>query len=272
MREENARRFLAGVRFVDAVTGLPIGEAIRARGAGVELVQNRRGVLGVRMARGLGAHVDHTDPATAAPALPGGALDYDIEAWDAAERYVPRRFTLTLPRPWSDAEDGLYEPVDVPMYPAPTARLQGNWAALRGRVVDEDDAPIGGALVCVRLAPEEGEPEPGAVIARGLTALAEHPASPGHARRSAGEFLVCVAGLPVTTWGGGEAAPRPAVVIEIVVDPSALGRPPHPENIENPPAEGPPQRVRAMVPGPITLAPGQREVVPPVSVELQPGG
>lgn len=279
MRFDTGRRFLAGVRFTDAVTGAPTRAVMRVAGAGLELVANRRGVLGVRAARGFSALVDHTDPSVATPvfpAVPATSVDFEIVAWDADERYVPRRFTLTLPRPWSDGEGSLFEPVDVPMYPDPTARLSGNWAVVRGRVVDLAGEPIPGALVRVRRAPvEEGDP-PGEVLARGLTAPLVHPAWPDRARRSAGEFVVPVAGLPVTTWGSGEEVIETTVaaVVEVVVDPAApRDRPPHPDEIENPSAEGdPPERIVAMVPAPIALAPGRHEVVSTISVDLNSGG
>lgn len=268
-----ARRVLAGVRFLDGVTGLAAGGPLRVRSSDVEFTASRGGVLAVRWARGFDlpgeAAVDdplagdYVDPE---PAL--AATDFEIEAWDPAERYVPRRFVLTLPRRVGAGANALETLLEVTMMPAPTARLGHNWAAVRGRVVDQLGDPIGGALVLVREPPVE---EPGDVIARGLTAPLYHPSRPGTARRSAGEFLIPVAGIPVTTWGDGSNVfgTERSVVVQVMVDSELPATSlPDPDDIERLSTESPPGRIKSVTVGPIALAVGRHVVVSPFTIDL----
>lgn len=269
-----ARRVLAGVRFVDGVTGLQATGPLRVSAADVEFTASRRGVLAVRWARGfdLPSAAAAEDPLAADyvdPLVPDVATDFEVEAWDAAERYVPRRFVLTLPRRVGDAQTPLDGLVDVTMMPAPTARIAHNWSTVRGRVVDEGGDPIAGALVLLREPP--ADEVPGAIIARGLTAPLYHPSRPDSARRSAGEFLIPVAGIPVTTWGDGSEVfgTERSAVLQILVDTELPATSlPDPDDIEWLSTEGPQGRIATVTSDPIALAVGRHVVVSPFVVDL----
>lgn len=260
------QRYLAGIRFVDGVTDLPAAGPMRVRTADVEFVANRSGVLAVRWARGFEAHAE---PDYADPEVPLDPTEFEIEVWDPADRYLPRRFVLALPRRMGDEETPREVPLEVTMYPSPTARAGHNWSVVRGTVVDENGDPIPGAMVRLQR-PAEGE-DPPEVIARGLTAPLYHPSRPDHVRRSAGEFMIPVAGLPVTIWGDGNEVfgSELSVIVQIAVDtelsPTTL---PDPDDIERLSAEGNPERIKTLSTDPIALAVGRQVVVPTITIDL----
>lgn len=268
-----ARRVLAGVRFVDGVTALQATGPLRVRASDVEFTASRSGVLAVRWARGfdLPAEAEADDPLAAAyvdPEVPLATTDFEVEVWDPAERYVPRRFVLTLPRRVGDEDDPIEGLLDVTMMPAPTAPIAHNWSAVRGRVVDENGDPIVGALVLLREPPLEA---PGAVIARGLTAPLYHPSRPDAIQRSAGEFLIPVAGIPVTTWGDGNDVfgTERSAIVQILVDTELSATSlPDPDDIERLSTEGPPGRIESLTAGPIALAVGRHVLVSPFTIDL----
>jgi hypothetical protein len=194
-RERVEQRVLGAVRWVDATTLTPLEEPITAEGDGVRLVPNRRGLHVIREWPPLAAHAEAFEAPPAVP--PVGSLTLALTVRDPSGRYLPRRVRIALPRdprPEHAAEpDSLFRPVDVAMFPSPSAPVGANWVELRVTVTETatGDA-LGGALLRVV---SEGQ-----LLARGLTDWR-------------GEALVPVAGVPVTTWS---AEPGPVVVTEIV--------------------------------------------------------
>lgn len=182
-------RVLAGIRFVDAASGLGIDQSLRLEAAdGIDIARNRSGLYVVRRHPALAAHTDSFMQAPALPALASVAIPLTVH--DPAGIYVSRSVTLRLPRdpdPANSAEENsLFRPVEVLMYRSPAAPLGGNWAALRVslRETTTGDA-LGGALIRVF--------SNGAIIARGLTDWR-------------GEALVAVVGIPITTWSDDDDA------------------------------------------------------------------
>ncbi len=175
------RRVLAGIRFVDGVTGLAIARMLAVSAPNVRWIRNRSGDYVVAGAPGLEAHVTAFAAAPGAPPL--GTLDMTLTVRDPLGEYLPRRATIELPRDpdptHGDQPGSLFRPVTVPLYPAPIARTAPGWAVLR---VTAQGLP--GALLKVV---EDGTDR---VLARGQT-------------DARGEALVAVPGIPVTTFNTG---------------------------------------------------------------------
>ena len=220
------RRILAGIRFVDSATGGHVGAPLRLSAPRLAFTRNRSGlfaVTGLRpetdAERDLAAHLT----AFAAPPdePPAGSLDFEATVSDPAGRYLPRRFTFSLPR----GEDWA-EPVEVALFPAPGAPLAPNWSGVRAslrRETGEGTAPLAGARLTVI------RDSDGRVLGRGFSD-----------RR--GEVLAIVVGIQVidfsaTPNGDGEDPPEVGARtvptrIEIHTGPGDDPWPPYPEAIE----------------------------------------
>jgi hypothetical protein len=194
-RERVEQRVLGALRCVDATTLTPIEQPITVEGDGVRLLPNQRGLHVIREWTPLAAHAAAFEAPPPEP--PVGGLSLALTLRDPSGGYLPRRVRIALPRdpsPERAAEpDSLFRPVDVLMFPSPSAPVGANWVELRVTVAEaaSGDA-LGGALLRVV---SEGQ-----VLARGLTDWR-------------GEALVPVAGVPVTTWS---TEPEAVVVTEIV--------------------------------------------------------
>lgn len=212
--ERAEHRVLAALRCVDATTGAVIGSGLQLSAPGARLVRNLSGlwvVHSVSAPASLAAHAESFNAPPSTPAL--GSEDLIITVREASGRYLPRIASVALPRdPAPDnaeADDSLFRPVDIPLYPASHAPLVANWAELRISLRDSgsNDA-LGGALVRVV---SDGE-----VLARGLSDWR-------------GEALVPVAGIPVTTWStqpGAVIVSEIDASIEIYFDPDSGQRTP----------------------------------------------
>lgn len=199
-------RVLAALHCVDASTRAAIDTPLVVQAAGARIRRNRSGLYVVVEADALASHAGGFDAPPVAP--PTGSVALAVTLHDPTGRYLPRRMSLALPRdPAPDhagQADSLFRPLQVPLYPAASAPLGANWAALRISLAESatGDA-LGGALFIV----ESG----GAVVARGLSDWR-------------GEALVPVPGVPVTTWSDD---PDAVVVSEVaaqlhaVFDPAA---------------------------------------------------
>jgi hypothetical protein len=175
------RRVLGGVRFVDAVTGLPVSRTLAVSAPKVGWIHNSSGDYVVASAPGLEAH---EDAFSAPPGVPDvGSVAITLTVRDPLGEYLPRRATVRLPRDpdltHADQPASLFRPVGVPLYPAPIARTAPGWAVLR---VTAQEWP--GALLKVV---QDGTNQ---VLGRGQS-------------DARGEALVAVPGIPVTTFNTG---------------------------------------------------------------------
>jgi hypothetical protein len=234
-------RVLGALRLVDGVTGMPLRAAdgmVQVEADGARIVRNRSGLFVIHEWERLAAYSRHFEEPPESPDPGSEALEVVVR--DLSGRYLPRIASVALPRdPAPEAADSLFVPLDVRLYPSPTADLGTNWCALRvtvsrnppGNAGDNAGAPppgdaLGGALLRVVSG--------GRVIARGLTDWR-------------GEGLVPVAGVPVTTWSEEEGAvvvSSIAASVEAYFDPEAgtrtgpsavaAGRPPVGQPLVNP--------------------------------------
>ena len=207
--ERIEQRVLGALRLVDRATRSPLTRPLRLASNAAGLVRNARGYYVVTSAAGLESHVAAFARPPSAPAAESISCAFEIS--DPLGRYLPRLFTLRLPRDPDPAHAGaagsLFRPVDVVLYPASTAPLAHNWSTLRVAVTrGAAQSPVRGALL--RVVDEADD----AVLASGMS-------------DERGEALVIVPGVPVTKFaeeeegpgpggggGGGGNAPPPVVV------------------------------------------------------------
>lgn len=212
--ERVEQRVLGALRCVDATTGAPVPQPLRIEApAGARIQHNRSGLFVVK---GWAPMLVHSATFLNAPTEPPlGAHALQLVVHDPFGEYLSRRVRMALPRDADPANahsaDSLFRPLEVPMYPARSARVGANWAALGVSVRDSASGDaLGGVLLRVV--------STGRVLARGLSDWR-------------GEAAVPVAGIPVTTWS---AAPGDVIVtqieatLEAIADPDVLTRTPQP--------------------------------------------
>ena len=249
-REDVDRRVLGAVRFVDAVTGLEIGESLKVAATGVRWMWNRRGWGVIADAPGLHHHTEVWETPPTDVAL--GSVPVVLHVTDPGGTYLARRTTIALPRDPDPAKatqpESLFRPVDVRMFRSPAAAVSAAWAVIRATVTAEGTGQrLGGVLVRVL--------RPGAtpaLMARGIT---DHR----------GEALVAVPGVPVTTFGTGAAVVATAVTVTLqaIVEVGAA-EPPDPDDLED--KVGTPG-IKSVTVTDVSLVSG-RTVVQPIVVAL----
>jgi len=146
--EDLDHRVWAALRPVDACTGQTVDAQVL--GEGQHWLRNRSGLW---VLNGLApptprqpewqAYEDSFDaPIALAPLV----LRVSLQA--ASQRYLARRFTLTLPRSDQGAQPPLFTPQDVPMYRSSAGSLGLGWALLRLSLTRQGQ-PAAGAVFSV---------------------------------------------------------------------------------------------------------------------------
>jgi hypothetical protein len=212
------RRIVAALRFVDAVTGLPVRRPLRVAANGVKWSRNRSGSYLITEAPGF---EDYIATFAEPPAEPEpSSEEIELTVHDPENRFLARRRTVRLPRdpdPGHAAEpDSLFQALVVPLFRSPSADLSSGWAVIRATVHgDEAEERLGGALIRV-LRGSDGEH-----LGSGLS-------------DARGEALVAIPGIPVTPWedefGTGQSA-EVEVRLDVVHDPEDRGVP-DPDDLE----------------------------------------
>jgi len=181
---------LGAVRVTDAVTGRTVAAPVMISAPGLPLL--RKGVADyvIMSADNFGAGLD---------------VPIDVRPLDGA--YLPRRFTMHLPRDSDPANaeqpTSIFRPVAIALPPSPSYPVSGSPALLRVTVRRSiDGARVGGAVVRLRTAPV--------------------PAPDFHSMTDAvGEALIVVPGVPLTSPGPNATVLRDiAARLDVLVDPA----------------------------------------------------
>lgn len=219
MIESVDRRYLGGVRFVDAASGATIRSELFVSSEQARFFRNRSGLHVLSAANGLEPHEAEFEGPPTSPDT--GTIEIRARVVDKSDEYLPRTFKLDLPRDGASAgTDSLFRPVDVPLFASPRARGENNWAAVRATLRSALSAHqrLPGAFARV-VRESDGE-----TLGSGMSELEFDPRRPGVARPTAGELLLFVPGIPVTLWGEPD---EPVLVheisvrLEVVFDPNA---------------------------------------------------
>ena len=215
-------RVLAGIEFEDAATATPVNIPLDVRAAEgqirVETFATRRGIYVIGGAEGL---EDYAAAFETPPAMPlPGTIPVAMEVRDPSGVYLPRRFTVALPRVADrEAADNVFQPVTVALYRSPLAPRSQNWAMLRVRIsVAPTTDPVPAALLRVVHDPA-GDRE---ILGIGMSVVAdprarriEREGTSARARwvhlsdRHLGEATVPVVGLSGQVWSEGVPEPEP---------------------------------------------------------------
>ncbi len=199
MREVIDRRILGAIRFVDISTGAAIARPLRLTSDKLSFVLNRRGDYAITRAE----HPDllkHIDSFRDIPAEPAAAVTFGAEVKDPAGEYLPRAFTVKLPRdpnPEHAANaDSLFRPVEIALLSSPNRGIAANWCAVRASVEnDATDAPVARAGVRVRW----GDPQ------KELLGMTDEQ----------GESLIAIAGLPFHTTSKDPDTNKDLILTEV---------------------------------------------------------
>lgn len=131
-----------GLRFADPVTGERVGDGLRVvatapDGARLPAVASRTGTWVVHHVPGLEAlEAGRGDDAYWAATLPSTALDVEVD--DASGRFLPCRFTTTVPRRGAFGDPCGSGARAVELFPAPTRGVAPGLAAVRAQLEDVD--------------------------------------------------------------------------------------------------------------------------------------
>ena len=191
MNETLEHRVFGAIEFVDDLTDKRVLDPLHIRAPGVGLLRNRAGLYVIRELDGHEAYTRQFDNAPANPARADAVLQVE----DPSQRYLPRAFTLALPRllktptlPVTDA-DNVLRPVTVRLWPAAALPVRATWAVMRLTVeVAGTNPPQGLANVLVETTPHPA----GLAVHRTMTD--RH-----------GDALVVIAGAPPVLPDGGPA-------------------------------------------------------------------
>lgn len=139
-----AVRVLAAVRFFDRAAGSTVTAPLRVEANDALGVRNRSGLWVIRAATG----VPNDAPDSIAPR----SVNVQARVFDPSGRYLPRAFTVAVPRVPS-APEHLFDPVTIDLPPSPAAPVRYGWASVRvslrfaASASAPDGTPIEGALV-----------------------------------------------------------------------------------------------------------------------------
>lgn len=211
--EDVERRVWAALRPIDAVTRLAVDNALRVQGAGQHWLRNRGGLLVLQEVDEPATQREEFATYQESFAAPTAVAAVTIRATleDPRRRYLPRSVSIDLPRA-DTAGPGvlppLFEPFDVPMYPAPSAPLGAPWAVLRLHV-ERGGLPAAGCAISVHEVGDET-----AVLGRGQS-------------DARGEAVVAVPGVPLFIPSGGPNAFVRELAAEatVVFEPTATAPP-----------------------------------------------
>jgi hypothetical protein len=208
--EDVERRVWAALRPVDAVSRRPLDVLLRVHGSGQRWLSNLSGLLVLHelsepAARR--AEFDEYEATFPAPTAIAPPVVIRTTLEDPRGRYLARAVTIELPR--SDAgEAPLFEPIDVPMYPAPAAPLAAPWSVVRVHA-ERGGLPAGGCAISLHEVGDETQ-----VLGRGQS-------------DTRGEAIVAVPGVPLfIPSGGADAFVREREVEATAVFEPAAGGPP----------------------------------------------
>lgn len=182
MIENIDRRVFGAIEFVDDVTEARVLTPLNVQATGVGLMRNHSGFYVIRTFDG---HDDYTRAFDNAPSNPP-RTDVAMTVRDPEHRYLPRGFTVALPRllrtptlPVVDADNAV-KPVQIRLSPAASLTLRGTWAAMRLHVVVDAPGPeVGLVNVLVEATPAVT----GLTVQRTMTDIN-------------GEALIVIAGAP----------------------------------------------------------------------------
>ncbi|MGB0659868.1 MAG: hypothetical protein ACPGNV_06775 [Mangrovicoccus sp.] len=216
------QRVLAALEFLDANTGARITAPLSLSCEGYGFLRNRAGLYVINQVvadhwreRRLRKHLASFEAPLSQPG-PGSEHEL-VTVTDPKAQYLPQIFDTALPR----VGDDLRTPIQVELYPSPTALVAPNWSGIRCSLRGNGDLPLIGARV--RLIRDSDD----VVLGQSFT-------------DERGEALVIAVGIPVIDFsapanGNGQGQGNGAVgaattLARLSIETrSTSGWPPHPD-------------------------------------------
>ena len=203
---------IAGIRFVDATTGGVVRQPLQLQATSSQFVQNQSGIYVLLSAPGFEEYIhtfkDSSNNSSSLSSVEPAAFNLTITVQDLSGQYLPRQFSLSLPRDANSApnasthEDSLFTPAEVVLYPSAIASTNPNWTVLKATVLNNANRRLPWALIRT-------------------TVNAETTLSQADWR---GEALIAISGLPIVTASTDESADPStrefSAELEVVFDPA----------------------------------------------------
>jgi hypothetical protein len=237
VNESVDRRILGAFVCVDAISGNAVANSIPVTTQQWTLKANRSGVYVIFDGPGFDLLTTQFLPAGTWPS----PVSFEVTLQDPSRRYLPRRANVraplkvptippapagssTNPAAIAALQDptSVFDPQQVPLYPAPSAPVGPNWAVIHASVTRSGTTPAQGLPWAVLQVTRNSD---NAVLATGQA-------------DASGEALLAVLGLsvqPSTSGTGPVTVSTVAVTVKAFFDPSVLSQPsswiPNPDDI-----------------------------------------
>lgn len=149
IQESTDRRILGAIRFVDNASEAVITDSLSlVSKQRMSFVRNLSNNYVITAAVGF---EDYVGTFQEAPKyVEAGTKEFTVEVTDPSGWYLPRKFSLKLPRnPDKDKKDSVFSPHDVKLYRSPTAACCAAWSMMRVTVVwdSASEEPVRGAIL-----------------------------------------------------------------------------------------------------------------------------
>lgn len=237
MNESVDRRILSAFVCVDAISGKSLSDPIPVTTQNWTVKPNRSGIYIIFDGPNLDLQTTQFIPAATWP----GPVTFEVTLQDPNRRYLPRRAkvqaplrvpTIPPPPPGSTTNPAavaalqdptsVFDPQRVFLYPAPSAPIGPNWAAIHASVTRSGSTPTKGLPWAVLQVIRNSD---NSVLATGQS-------------DTSGEALLAVPGLsvqPNTSGSGPVTVSTVAATVKVFVDPTVLTQPsgwiPNPDDV-----------------------------------------
>jgi hypothetical protein len=228
MNESVDRRILSAFICVDAISGKSLPDPIPVTTQMWTVKPNRSGIYVIFDGPTFGLQTTQFIPSGSWP----GPSSFEVTLQDPSRRYLPRRAnvqaplkvpTIPPPPPGSSTNPAavaalqdptsVFDPQRVQLYPAPSAAIGPNWAAIHASVTRSGTTPTKGLPWAVLQVIRNSD---SIVLATGQS-------------DPSGEALLAVPGLsvqPSASSSGPVTVSTVAVTVKVFVDPTVLTQPP----------------------------------------------
>lgn len=160
MKERLDNRIVGAIRWVDAITQSPIPLPLVATSEAMRFTRNLSGLAVITHAAGLEPYAEafRLEDLDEEDEVEVGSLELEGQVADPTGTYLPRKFTIELPRDPSPEllppdnrrpENSLFTPIDIELLPSPSAKLAPGCAQVRVLILDDEGNPIPNALARV---------------------------------------------------------------------------------------------------------------------------
>ncbi len=196
-KEKIGHRYPGALRIIDQITGNQVKRTFRIKSDDLTFFTNRSFLHVISSGTGLKTYTDafeNSPEPSADPYIPDTEdLEFTFTVTDPLGEYLERSVVINLPRSLNPEDEScVFNPLDIPVFPAPAAHLSPNWSIIRASLYSMEDMtaqiPVQGAMM--RIKNTEGD-----LLMSGISDLR-------------GEAAVIIPGIPITTFSQGTELPH----------------------------------------------------------------